>query len=164
MELTEKVQAGLKCCQQCRLDDDEHFYVQECENCPYRAQWTEAHEHCADTLMRDAAALIREQKERIRELETAQKPRLLSLEEVKQLPMGAVVWREYKWTDEDDGTIHLDFLPVMRSVCCGNPVLVDGESEEPLANLVQSEKADEEAERYWTARPTDEQRKEAKWE
>ena len=92
-----------------------------------------------------------------------QAARLMTLDEVKQLPVGAVVWREYKWTDEDDRTIHAVIAPAMRSVCCGVPVLTDGESQEPLANLAPANGTDIDAERYWTERPTDEQRKAVQW-
>lgn len=128
-------------------------------------------EGCKDHLKSDALVLLRRQHKRIQELElslltqeTAQTPRLLSLEDVKQLPMGATAWREYRWRDEDDGITRTEISPVMRAVCCGVPVLTDGESQEPLENLVPCEGSDITAERYWTARPTEEQRKAVPWD
>lgn len=149
MELTEKVLAGLKCCQQCRLDDDEHFYVQECENCPYRAQWTEAHEHCADTLMRDAAALIREQQERIKALEEAHTPRVMTLEAADEAD---VCWLEIRDSDR---------LPPCR-VNVGKQIFsIRRFDQTPEIGLFDEYGT---LYRFWSAWPTDEQRKAAKWE
>lgn len=163
MERMEKVLAGLKCCQQCRLDDDEHFYVQECENCPYREQWTEAHEHCADTLMRDAAALIREQQERIKALEEEKTPRVMTLEDVKSKK---VCWIEF---------VERVFPAIYY--CQGNNkrfsvFIVNGESD--ISDDYEDDLTDNEIWlennyinqlwRPWSAQPTDEQREAVKWE
>ena len=95
------VKQGLACCGQDHMDEDEYFYVQDCEECP----WNEAHmlhaehvtgitrhedgsrreplsgfapengdarhEHCAVAMMREARETIERLEKRIAELEAA---------------------------------------------------------------------------------------------
>jgi len=68
MEQIEKVCKGLECCR--------HLYPKHCEVCEYSAT------DCTADLADDALSLIRQQQERIKELETAQTPRVMTLEEV----------------------------------------------------------------------------------
>ena len=105
--------------------------------CPYN---TGKASHCIDKLMDCALALIQRQKARIDELEAARTPRLLTLDEVKALPIGAVVWLEYKAVDED-GRTDISIHPVMRSVCCGDAVLVDGECQTNIDHITMKEDA-----------------------
>ena len=85
---------------------------------------------------------------------------LMALDEIRELPIGTVVWLEYKWFDEDDGP-QTSLYPLMCSVCCGDPVLCDGESQTHMDSIGKCE--DGEAERYWSACPTDEQRRMTPW-
>jgi hypothetical protein len=114
-------------------------------------------------ICKDALALINAQQERIKELEAARTPRLLTLEEIRALPLGAVIWLEYKAVDED-GITDISLHPVMRSVCCGDAVLCDGESQTRIDTITLEPEECGIMERYWSARPTDDQRKAATWE
>lgn len=79
-------------------------------------------------------------------------PHLLNEEQLRRLPVGAVVWREYSWTDEDAGR-QTTFEPVMRSTCCGTAVLADGESQTAIDDIQRGLDAEGNLERYWSARP-----------
>lgn len=129
----------------------------ECEQCPYRY----SPGSCAmDRLHRDALTLIRQQQERIRELEAAQTPRVMTLEEVKEMKrytICAVEQRskvlhttfnaEYRGTLTIDGQDYLDFGLYLDV----NP-------------FRRSEGGYGKTWRCWTSRPTDEQREAAKWD
>lgn len=93
-----------------------------------------------------------------------EKARILGREELLGLSIGAVVWRESRWTDEDDGTEHAELEPEMRSVCCGEPCLVDGASQTMIKTVNLGPDEDGFQERYWSARPTEERRMTEPWE
>lgn len=78
-ELLNRVRKGLECCIQ-RDPDDEL----RCDICPYDGR-------CANRLKIDALALINAQQERIRELEAAPIPRVITLDEAKQTTRGMPV-------------------------------------------------------------------------
>ena len=84
-EQFEKVEKGLDCCTK------RPPYI--CEGgrmCPYHDEAI-----CVMELRRDALALIRQQAEKIHELQTAQTPRVLTLDEIRNsLKPGEVVWLE----------------------------------------------------------------------
>lgn len=103
----------------------------------------------------DALGYIMEVKEALKELSATKTPRLL--------PLGAVIWLEYKAVDED-GDIDISLQPMMRSVCCGDAVLCDGESQTEIDTITLDPDECGGMERYWSARPTDEQRKAVAWE
>ena len=67
MEQFEKVCKGLGCC--ILRDPDDH---RRCGECPYNPH-SISNEPCANGLKHNALALIRQQQERIKELEAAQK-------------------------------------------------------------------------------------------
>ena len=110
----------------------------------------------------DALGYIMEVKEALKELAATKTPRLLTLEEIRALPLGAVIWLEYKAVDED-GDIDISLHPIMRSVCCGDAVLCDGESQTEIDTITLEPDECGIMERYWSARPTDEQRKAVAW-
>ena len=110
----------------------------------------------------DALGYIMEVKEALKELAATKTPRLLTLEEIRALPLGAVIWQEYKAVDEN-GDIDISLQPVMRSVCCGDAVLCDGESQTEIDTITLEPDECGIMERYWSARPTDEQRKAVAW-
>lgn len=152
-----EVVQGLECCILC--DPDDH---QRCGACPYNPHAI-SNEPCANGLKADALSLIRELRERIADLEALLvRPRLLDLSELRALPLGAVVWREDRWPDEDGGLLTA-VTPVMRSLCCGAPVLADGESQTEIFAIRLEADADGSQERYWSARPTEEQREASPW-
>ena len=111
----------------------------------------------------DALGYIMEVKEALKELAATKTPRLLTLEEIRALPLGAVIWLEYKAVDEN-GDIDISLQPVMRSVCFGDAVLCDGESQTEIDTITLDPDECGGMERYWSARPTDEQRKAVAWE
>ena len=65
------VKQGLACCGQDHMDEDEYFYVQDCEECPWKSMWDARHEHCAVAMMREARETIERLEKRIAELEAA---------------------------------------------------------------------------------------------
>lgn len=150
-ELLDRVRDGLECC--IMRDPDDKL---TCDICPYDGR-------CTNRLKIDALALINAQQERIKELEAARIPRLLTLEEIRALPLGAVIWLEYKAVDED-GNIDISLHPVMRSVCCGDAVICDGESQTEIDTITLEPDECGSMERYWSARPTDEQREAVAWD
>ena len=111
----------------------------------------------------DALGYIMEVKEALKELAATKTPRLLTLEEIRALPLGAVIWLECKAVDED-GDIDISLHPVMRSVCCGDAVLCDGESQTEIDTITLDPDECGGMERYWSARPMDEQRKAVAWD
>lgn len=80
---------------------------------------------------------------------------VLTIPEILALPIGSVVWCEGRWTDEEDGTARMSLGPMMRSSCCGVPVICDGESQSEIESLQADETTDGYRERYWSARPTE---------
>ena len=111
----------------------------------------------------DALGYIMEVKEALKELAATKTPRLLTLEEIRALPLGAMIWLEYKAVVED-GDIDISLYPVMRSVCCGDAVLCDGESQTEIDTITLDPDECGGMERYWSARPMDEQRKAVAWD
>lgn len=81
MEQFEKVCKGLECCNPINCD----CYAQ---GCPYYDQAL-----CRDKLNNDALSLIRQQQERIKELEAAQTARVMTMEELENA-LDTVVWVE----------------------------------------------------------------------
>lgn len=88
MEQFEKVCKGLECCY---MDKS----PKHCEGCPYNMD-NEGCGHDTFALERDALALIRQQQERIAELEAAQMARVMSLEDAAK---SDVCWLEIKDLD-----------------------------------------------------------------
>lgn len=147
-----------------------HVIRGTCYQCPY---WENV-PHCFPQLLADALELIHQQRGRIEELEAEQTARLMSVEELRGLPVGAVVWMEYRYTDRlDSPGWHYDpVTPMMVSLDplqgCGDRVLVNQECITELRDdLLDLSQADETGdvcqERYWTRRPTEEQRRGTPW-
>lgn len=147
---------GLRIC----LDD-----TKRCQkHCPYYGQ---CHVDAINTLyvpiLEDALGAIHFLLEQVSQLEAGQRIKLLTLEEIRALPLGAVIWLEYKAVDED-GYTDISLHPVMRSVCCGDAVLCDGESQTEIDAITLEPDECGSMERYWSARPTDEQREAVAWD
>ena len=95
----EKVMIGLRACTEWGMTEDECM----ARGCPYLLESTTDDEtatfRCLRTLHEDAMNLI------------APFPRILTLDELRALPVGAVVWEEYR---QDDGECwHL--VPTVKS-------------------------------------------------
>ncbi len=143
----EKVIRGLECCTGCAL------FLNDCPNgCPF-LEGTESGEECVEHLHADALTLLQFQQERIRELEAAQEPRLMTLEEVevfaKRKDDPAPIWAEWYegtpctrvWWEASDIKVLLDKLvlfPYGLKIMYGV--------------------------RFWTSRPTGEQREAVEWD
>lgn len=112
-----------------------------------------------------AIALITDQQKQIEKLEAAKVPILLAPTVLPGLPIGTVVWRECRWTDSDGE--HLELEPVMRSRCCGTPVMVDGKCQTSIQDIItkpwEAENEYKIRERYWSARPTEDQMEGVPW-
>ena len=151
MDDLEKVIKGLECCIKS---------ISECQcadGCPYEDNCWGQNSEADDgdpmylDLMRDALTLLKSQQERIAELEAKQEPRVMTSEEVQRAEEGTVVWFEQH-------TPERDYLQPMVSTgdrCVGNIY---------LGVNAQYVKDGAREYRFWTSRPTDEQRKAVKWE
>lgn len=105
------------------------------------------------TLLGDALALIRQQQERIKELEAAQTARLMTLEEVHEM-----AW-DYCYLEEEviKDNVLQKYCGKHRVKCITWP---------SIASCVLTFGDDGYGKKWrcWTQRPTDEQRKAAKWD
>ena len=139
MEQFEKVREGLECCEK----DVQLCYGETvCE-------YYHLNPRCWTTLAHDALALIRQQQERIKELEAGQTPRVMTLEEANEAD---AVWIEVL------GNVRI--IPARINVLDGVAIVFKFIATQEKASL-ESYGAEW---RCWTQRPTDEQREEAKWE
>ena len=132
-------------------------------SCPYYEPCMADPRHIYSPMMNDVLTEYERMMEQIKTPEAARIPRLLTLEEIRALPLGAVIWLEYKAVDED-GITDISLHPVMRSVCCGDAVLCDGESQTEIDTITLEPDDCGGMERYWSARPTDEQREAVAWD
>lgn len=112
--------------------------------CPYFQN-----SHCIIALCRDALELLK-----------SRQPRLLTVEEINALPEGAVCWEEFR---DEDGVINNDLTPAMK---WGLLSLVNGEADVTCLNAygTQGYGSGQARSRWWSAKPTDEQRKAVAWE
>ena len=131
----EKVIKGLECCAIGLYCPD--------EDCPYEEAREAKDENCIAMLARDALELLK-----------AQEPRVLTIEEVEALPYGHVIIE----TDKNDPIRWLDALLFSKNINFS----FDFITLEGRARLLGVEYNRDW--RCWTARPTDEQRKEIPWE
>lgn len=146
-EQLEKVCKGLECC--VLRDPDDH---QRCGECSYNHHEI-SNAPCANGLKADALALIRQQQERIRELEAAQTARLMTLEEVHEM-----AW-DYCYLEEEviKDNVLQKYCGKHRVKCITWP---------SIASCVLTFGDDGYGKRWrcWTQRPTNEQREAVKWE
>lgn len=141
----EKVRKGFECCY---MDKS----PKHCEGCPYNMD-NEGCGHDTFALERDALALIRQQQERIMELEAARTARVMTLEEVHDM-----AW-DYCYLEEEviKDNVLQKYCGKHRVKCITWP---------SIASCVLTFGDDAYGKRWrcWTQRPTDEQRKAVKWE
>lgn len=109
-----------------------------CRDCAYDAG--HPYNECVELLLRDALALLK-----------AQEPRVMTSEEVQRAEEGTVVWFEQHTPEQD----YLQPMVSTGDGCVGNNYLG--------VNLQYVKDGTREY-RFWTSRPTDEQRKAAKWD
>ena len=137
MKQFKKVCKGLRC----------HARKGICGNgCPYHAPG-----NCSEPLCADALSLIRQQQERIKEMEAAQTARVMTPEEVAAVPDGSVIWEEIKSTG------------ICEAMIRDSNIFVNGPDFLALDDVLD---CDDYLKNYrcWTQRPTDEQREAVKWE
>lgn len=139
MEQFKKVCKGLEC----------HAHEGACgDGCPYYGKGI-----CSEPLCADALALIRQQQERIKELEAGRAARVMTLEEVHEMS-----W-DYCYLEEEvikDNVLQM-YCGKHRIKCVTWP---------SIASCVLTFGDDAYGKRWrcWTQRPMDEQRKAVKWE
>ena len=144
MEQFEKVCKGLECCY---MDKS----PKHCKGCPYNMV-DEGCGHDIFALERDALSLIRQQQERIAELEAARAARVMTLEEVHEM-----AW-DYCYLEEEviKDNVLQKYCGKHRIKCITWP---------SIASCVLTFGDDAYGKRWrcWTQRPTDEQREAVKW-
>lgn len=137
----EKVRKGLEIC-------TESTRYEDCITCPYHEDYYP--NVCRHANKKDALALIRQQHERIAELEGAQTARVMTLEEVVS---AECVWIEYAVSGDVVIAFPWDIEltdDTYNFVCNPNCIV-------EFKSLYGKEW------RCWTKRPTDEQRKAVRW-
>lgn len=87
-------------------------------------------------------------------------PRVLSLEELQQLPAQTIVWTEY-WNGED-GKASDELLAAMK---CYDGTFVDEDASvySDFDKDMTPDRFDGSYWRFWSAKPTDEQRRKVAW-
>lgn len=147
MELFEKVEKGLECC------NDGH----KCKACPY-GKHLDSTIGCAQNVMRDSLSLLHSQQARIKELEMVQTARVMTLEEVKNSEI--VYFEDY--ADPDDSVEPIIRPAVNVEVKNGGIVMLDSILWDEGFTF-NSDSDYGKTWRCWTARPTDEQREAIPW-
>jgi len=119
-----------------------------CVGCPYPNNGL-----CGDQLYSDALHLIRQQQDRIRELEAARKARVMTLEEVHDM-----AW-DYCYLEEEviKDNVLQKYCGKHRVKCITWPSIAS-------CVLTYGDDAYGKRWRCWTSRPTDEQREAVKWD
>lgn len=132
----EKAILGLECCLE-TIDDE------SCpEICPYYSECMKYEKRCIfQYVMRDALTLLK-----------AQEPRVMTLEEMKAIPYDADIWIE---TEYYVGKITIFAATINTKGLRG--VMVYG------SHKTYDYEGYNKLWRYWTSRPTDEQRKATPW-
>ena len=103
---------------------------------------------------------IKDTVEEVIALLKSHQPHLLTVEEINALPEGSVCWEEFR---DEDGVINNDLTPAMK---WGLLSLVNGEADVTCLNAygTQGYSSGQARSRWWSAKPTDEQRKAVAWE
>ena len=148
-QFEKKVCKGLECCNQ----------GERCRECPYAKTSYDPEQCIRGYLLFDAIALIRQQQERIRELEAAQTARVMTLEELEDA-LDTVVWVE---EPEFENFADHYALIMAYSHKVGFVRVSFGFAEMPVDCEYEYEDYGKKW-RCWTQRPTDEQRKAVKWD
>lgn len=150
MKQFEKVEKGL----------ESHSAIGKCdEECPYYAPGI-----CSEPLCRDALALIRQQQERIKELETAQTVRVMTLEEVRNAenckePVFVEILHHHGKADITPDVFSWRFVKHITPLTDGDIYVLQNAD----INSALFEETYNITWRCWTHRPTDEQREVTPW-
>lgn len=156
MELFEKVRKGLECC----VESNNSNCPDECPYkniCFARKGTQDIYVH----MFADAIALIRQQQERINELEAAQTARVMTLEELEAIyqKKDTHVWPfttpPYLWM-----TVNPDVRLTRGFWICWRDIMYSLENDSPIYVRENYGKVW----KIWTAEPTDEQREAVKWD
>lgn len=146
MERFEKVRKGLRC------HSDVFNEEPDCEHCEYD------NANCGLEVPSDALALIRQQQERIMELEAAQTARVMTLEELDAIYKEWRTWPfntpPYLWM-----TVNPDVRQTRGFWICWRDIMYSLENDSPFYVRENYGKVW----KIWTAEPTDEQQKAVKW-
>ena len=135
----EKVIKGLECC----LKESDHLYSNPCNGCPYEGQ------ECVDRMKADVLFLLKEQDARV-----------MTLEEVKGMKRLTICAVEQR-SKVIKNTFNAEY---------GGIVTLGGENCTDFGLYGDTNRYRRTEARYgkswrcWTAKPTDEQREEVKWE
>lgn len=144
MEQFEKVCKGLECL----ISAGKH-----CEECDY-----DEHGLCgSDLIVEDALALIRQQQERIKELEAAQTARVVPLEEVLEnaQKIGFPCWVE-------DHIENIEPAVLFPAVVTSDDIYIQYTGNDYYEGAIYHWAYNKRL-RCWTQRPTDEQREAEAW-
>ena len=146
MERFEKVRKGLRC------HSDVFNEEPDCEHCEYD------NANCGLEVPSDALALIRQQQERIMELEAAQTARVMTLEELD------AIYKEWRtWPFNTPPYLWMTVNPNVRQTrgfwICWRDIMYSLENDSPFYVRENYGKVW----KIWTAEPTDEQQKAVKW-
>lgn len=146
MERFEKVYKGLRC------HSDVFNEEPDCEHCEYD------NANCGLEVPSDALALIRQQQERIMELEAAQTARVMTLEELD------AIYKEWRtWPFNTPPYLWMTVNPNVRQTrgfwICWRDIMYSLENDSPFYVRENYGKVW----KIWTAEPTDEQQKAVKW-
>lgn len=99
--------------------------------------------------------VLREALELLKEPE----PHLMTVDELEALPVGSVVWEEcYYNTEEGEGT---EIEPAMKINSC---TIMTGAAYTTIVDDMGDPDVDGNILRWWSSKPTDEQRKAVKWD
>lgn len=128
---------GLRCHSEPKFGPDEYF----CETCPYDEAT------CGLDVPNDALSLLK-----------AQEPRVMTLDEVADLKEHQFVWIEISNSDEP---VYCLEIVRFRGVLCVNLEITLNAFRDVV--IVYTKNYNKEY-RFWTSRPTDEQREETPWE
>ena len=135
----EKVIRGLECCAAMSGD--------ECRECPYSKECLDADlPYGMPHLAADALALLK-----------AQEPRVMALEDVRELHANDVVWLE----DIDKDIVIPGICCGVKKVCTDFTQFLTRDPIRPYVFLIHNEYG--QRKRCWTSRPTDAQREAASW-
>ena len=153
--LRSEVIAALKNC----IEREYSTYPDGCLDCKYFLKDPD----CMIAMMMDALTYIVSTEEQA-------KPHVMTLEELNALKKGAVVWRETRWPNLEGGPDPLLYRldPAMREESdefyTPSAFLVAWNGYDDLGDPNLLDRMDDDGQvRYWSSKPTDEQRRDTPW-
>lgn len=152
-ELRNKVITALSKC----IERKYASFPDGCTDCEYFLKDPD----CMIALMMDALTCIVSVEETVL-------PHVMDLPELRDLPVGAVVWRETCWPTEEDNIFNFRLDHVMREksdplyFCADMLVAWDGYENLDDPELLKAAEDGGQI-RFWSSKPTDEQRRDEPW-